>query len=107
MQNTLNPLSFDGRLNQRSYLITLMLLIAVSLPLSAMIPDIDSPDFAFWATANVVFVIFPIFAAVKRLRDIEKSVWLSLLCLVPLISIVFELWLCLQPSHFDHNERHV
>ncbi|KQZ27530.1 hypothetical protein ASD58_13035 [Duganella sp. Root1480D1] len=45
-----------------------------------------------------------IIIARRRLHDLGKSGWLSLLMVVPLVSVVFWLWLVFGPGDADSNE---
>ena len=105
MQRNTNPFSYEGRLDERTYLNTCIVFIGIGFMLSGLIPPMGEPGFALFATLNVLFVIFPIFATMKRLRDIEKSPWIAALCVIPLVSVLLIAWLSLQPSHFPQQSQ--
>lgn len=86
--------SFDGRLNRKPYFLSQLGLGVVSGIFAALFGDSTN----FFVAISVLAVSLAIFFAsvalvVKRLHDLDKKGWWALILLIPLINILFGLYL--------------
>lgn len=118
--NNLNDsaLNVGGRFGRRSYLAWNMLLgfclmIGVIL-IMALLPGaraLFSPDSNMSLPAIVALILiygavvyFSIIFLIRRLHDRNHSGWLALLVLVPVINVLFGLYILFAPGNQDNNQ---
>lgn len=53
---------------------------------------------------SIVMLVFSIMFGVQRLHDLGQSGWLYLLILVPLVNMIFWLYLAFAPGSYDSNQ---
>lgn len=96
-------ISFSGRLNRKRYFlgslcVGLAVLIAYTIleAVGALGDEFGEASLFGSLIALVLYVFVTIYGlsmAVRRLHDLDKSGWLSLIVLVPLANAVFYLWI--------------
>ena len=120
-QNQDSPFSASGRFGRLSFLAWNMLAFVIAMVIGIFIGVISafiSPElFSGTADGNlpipliiilVVFYIILIYISfifiIRRLHDLNKSGWLSLVLLVPIISFFFVLYVIFAPGTEGHND---
>lgn len=87
---------FTGRLNRLNFLLGAISIFVIS----AILSKFDGRD--AWGLFTGLAVLFSIFFGfslyIRRLHDISKSGWWSLLMLVPLVNIIFFFYLVFTDS---------
>ena len=127
--DTYSPYVADGRFGRASYIAwnflisVIMLLCFASViaiywssistlfnmpeatPESAeQIMDAIAPINAFSSLINFIFLYFIFVFSIKRLHDLNKSGWLSLLNLIPIINLFFAVWLSVSVGNEGKND---
>lgn len=112
-----HPLSPRGRFARLAYLawyliITLTVSIAVILALvifgtAGMSADpyarINSVSLVVVGVACIVFTYYAFVLTIRRLHDLNQSGWLSLLMLVPMVNVLFMLYVIIAPGNSGGN----
>lgn len=68
------------------------------------IMDAIAPINAFGSLINFVFMYFIFIFSIKRLHDLNKSGWLSLLNLIPIVNLFFAVWLSINIGDERRND---
>jgi len=58
-----------------------------------MIQEVIAPINAFVSLINFVYLYFMFVFSIKRLHDLNRSGWMSLLNIIPLVNLFFAVWL--------------
>lgn len=105
--------STDGRLNRLRY-IRYMLLLAITAGVATFVTSSMATFLTGNPTGTLVNLITGIWAIVagagnimlmiRRLHDLGKSGWFSLIALVPLIGFIFSIYLFCAPGQVGYNE---
>lgn len=86
--------SYKGRLRRKDYFIRAILL---SIPVAIMnLASENSVDPSLLFFASIIITI----QAVKRLHDINMSGWYWLLFLIPIVNLIFGLYVCIHPTNY-------
>ena len=102
-----------GRLRYFGYsvMITVLLYLllgigaAVSIPLTAGSPEATASIIAgLYGVAGIFGIVVSVFLGVQRLHDLDKSGWLWLLFLVPIVNILFSFYLLFAPGSEGENQ---
>jgi len=106
-----NALSFDGRACREeywSYYIITLLMIIIATVFSFQLGVNENAQLY----ANISFYLIPVFGVavgVRRLHDINRSGWWSLLSFIPLISVVFYFFMSIKgedgPNDYGNNHQ--
>lgn len=103
-------LSSEGTLGRFTYILSLVLLVAVTAGISyAAIEFFNHPDYfmhghfgtlgVFLAiVASLICAMIGLMQMLKRLRDMGKDAYLTLWMLVPGVNALFLLYTCVAPS---------
>ena len=59
---------------------------------------------AFVALINFIYLYFLFVFSIKRLHDLDRSGWLSLLNLIPIINLFFSAWLSIKVGSEGKNQ---
>lgn len=99
--------SSKGRVRRGTYLLQLTIALLLCVLFSLLVAMISSNTgklaYALYAL-SILFYFYARFSIViKRLHDLGKSGWLSLILLVPLINIGFGLWLLFAEGNKQEN----
>jgi uncharacterized membrane protein YhaH (DUF805 family) len=109
MNNT-SFLSSEGCIGRFSFILRLVLLAAIAAGISyAAIQFFEHPDYFHHGAFGTLGVFFAIVASLicamaglmqmlKRLRDMGKEAYLTLLMLIPGVNAFFLLYTCVAPS---------
>lgn len=65
--------------------------------------NINTASLLIMAIAYIVFFYFAIVFTIRRLHDLNQSGWLSLLLLVPLVNVLFMLYVMIAPGTRGSN----
>ncbi len=106
--------SFNGRIGRMRYLAyntgANLVMLAALIPLSggfaglAAMPDLGSAFGIVYIIANIAALIIAIMWGKRRLNDLNKSGWLMLLLIVPLVNLFFILYMmCFSGSEGSNN----
>lgn len=105
-----SPWSLKGRIGRLRYVaysfsLYLALLVPANLLLHLVFGGPGGPGNMRLLTALSLFAMaaMTMVTSTRRLNDLGHSGWLSLLILLPLINILFWLWLALAPAKADEN----
>lgn len=115
-------LSTSGRINHREYLkglfvlnYSLILLVGVGWGFWLMVYEFlgssvspaaaKSFDALFALTAFFIFFYGNIRLVIKRLHDLDRSGWFSMILFVPIINVIFVGYLVLKQGVAENNER--
>jgi uncharacterized membrane protein YhaH (DUF805 family) len=107
-----HPLSPRGRFARLAYLawylvITLIISIVAVLGIAVFgntgnsadpFAGIGTASILIMAVAYIVFFYYAIVFTIRRLHDINQTGWLSLLILVPLVNLIFMLYVMFAPG---------
>ena len=97
--------SGDGRIGRLEYFWVILGLSIVGGIASASAEISPSRFTAFLALASIIVGVWIGFAAqIKRCHDLGRSGWLSLLTLIPLINVGFQIYLLFFPGENDINK---
>lgn len=104
--------SFEGRIGRRQYWVALLLIllpVSIFCSLAAMLAASSGQSLSYMLLVLLVLTIIPLvwasFAVMaKRLHDLNKSAWWSLLCLVPYVGGLLLLTLGLPRGTRGRNE---
>lgn len=101
-----NKSVFAGRLNRKAYIIRVSIVYAVSLTLSFLILSIIGPHTmgALKIILSIIlsFVLFGFHS--RRLHDLGKSGWVSLLFLVPVLNVGLIIYMLFYKGNEFTNE---
>ncbi|SPL72483.1 DUF805 domain-containing protein [Acinetobacter stercoris] len=110
-QNNYKPLSPNGRFGRLSYLAWNCLIgLSISIVfylISFIIPipllsigenGISAAGLIILVIIYLITIYFSIIFLIRRIHDLNKSGWLSLLILVPLVNIIFALYALFAPG---------
>ena len=119
MSNTIQDSGWNasGRFGRRSYIAWNMLLgfcfmiigIIAAFILPRMSPEtldgkMSMPLMVMLVLIYGVAIYFSVIFLIRRLHDRNHNGWLSLLIFVPVVNLVFTLYLLLAPGHNESNE---
>lgn len=110
-----SPLSANGRFGRLAYLgwnmlvflVTIlfafvvgaiMAIVAPNLALSTTDGSLSIPLIIIFTIFYIALIYFSFIFAIRRLHDLNKTGWLSLLILIPLINFLFILYLIFAPG---------
>lgn len=97
--------SGDGRIGRMEYFWVILGLTIIGVIASASAEISPSRFTAFLALASIIVGVWIGFAAqIKRCHDLGRSGWLSLLTLIPLINVGFQIYLLFFPGENDINK---
>ena len=86
--------TYKGRLNRRPYVFrSLAVSILLFLLGKAFLIHLTLPLALLMLAVTIGAIIFAIFQWIQRLHDLDKSGWYLLFILVPVVSLVFGLYL--------------
>jgi len=98
-------LSTNGRLRRKDYLIRALVLSISSAILPSTAAASGSAFFAIIASlVSLVCGVLVMIQGVKRLHDIEKSGWYLLICFIPIVNIVWGLYILFKEGTRGPNE---
>lgn len=112
--NTYKPKmwALNGRIGRVQYLaysfvVSLLLIFVLSILTAVLSPMFVQPETGFFVTGIAFYLLM--FAvgfvyARRRLHDLGKSGWLSLLILLPLVNLIFGLYLLFAPGEDYPND---
>ncbi len=95
-----NPLSYKGRINRFSFAITVFGFVCLAIFGDAL-SILGDQERALGIIGVLVFVgstVLIFFATIKRLRDLKRSPWWSLLILLGIVYLIMYLCLISFPS---------
>ena len=99
--------SFKGRLNRKPFFLRQLILGLFALPISMIIrvpPVFGLQIFLMGLVVGTVISVLIFAQVVKRLHDVDKSGWYSLILFVPLINIAAILALLLLEGSRGTNQ---
>lgn len=116
-----SPLSPNGRFNRLSYLgwyglmsIIYLMVMMLLLSFTGYFSQVNATQMEYSIFSGllmpVMFVLwvvsfyFQMVFFIRRLHDLNKTGWLSLLLLVPIIQLFFSLYVLLAPGTPQHND---
>lgn len=113
----LSPFSTKGRFNRLTYLawtalitifiLVLLMILVIFMP-NTLNAAMNHPNSIVIKIMGMVFnfisLIFYMICSVKRLHDFNKSGWLSLIILIPLINLIFMLYLACHHGDTEPNK---
>lgn len=86
-----------------SYWISIAIVFAVALVLGFAAAG-DARMMFLQSLAYLPMLIVVFIMTIRRLNDLDRSGWWSLLMLVPVVNFLFGLWLMVWPGNKDENE---
>jgi len=106
--------SFSGRIGRMRYLAynvgANLVMLAALVPLSggmaglAAMPDFGSTFGIIYIVANIVGFVIAIMWGKRRLNDLNRTGWLMFLLIVPLVNLIFIIYLiCFRGSEGPNN----
>ncbi len=106
--------SFSGRIGRMRYLAynvgANLVMLAALVPLSggmaglAAMPDFGSAFGIIYVVANIVGFVIAIMWGKRRLNDLNRTGWLMFLLIVPLVNLIFIIYLiCFRGSEGPNN----
>ena len=98
-----NPLMFSGRIGRLIYFITTFSAYLLAAGINYLTKTFYSTSLIIplFIVGLTVLLIIPFFAAIKRLRDINVSIWFALLLFIPYVSIIGHILLICIKSYYD------
>ena len=88
------PITFSGRLNRLPFFLIWALMMALSFVLGFLTEKFPNALVIFATLAVALYIsIYQVSAFIRRLHDIDKTAWLTLLVFVPIINFIFVLYL--------------
>lgn len=107
-------LSFSGRIGRMRYLAynagANLVMLAALIPLSggmaglAAMPDLGSAFGILYIVLNVAALVIAVMWGKRRLNDLNRTGWLMLLLIVPVVNLLFILYLiCFSGSEGSNN----
>lgn len=90
---------YQGRLNRRNYIVWVILVSAVVGLLADFLKDMAPLAFVLYLASIAITMS----AAVRRLHDFNKTGWLALLFLIPLINLILGLFLIFKKGDSGKN----
>ena len=98
------PLTFSGRLNRLRFLLANLMLSAVCLSLALLLSFLtfDSPAASY--PLLVLEFVWSFSLVIRRLHDLDAGGWFSLLIFVPLVNLVFLLYVFLKKGTAGPNK---
>ena len=103
-------LSFEGRARRSEYwLVTLVLTLLMVPALIAEIIGEEYPEYALFAAVYILVLLIPIIylnlaVSVRRLHDLGINGWFVLLGSVPLLNIVFNVYIAFFKGKDEDNK---
>lgn len=91
---------YQGRINRRNYIVWAMLVSAVVGLLADFLKDMGPLVYVLYLASLVITMS----AAVRRLHDFNKSGWLALLFIIPLVNLVLGLFLIFKKGDSGKNK---
>lgn len=110
------PYSPAGRFGRLSYLawsgISAFIggiIMAIAAPAVLSPTATDAEALALFTSGGMLLVMIPMFVlgvifGIRRLHDLNKSGWMLLLFIVPIVNIFFALWMTLMPGSDGSND---
>ena len=96
-----NIFSYKGEITRQSFIVTtlLMLIPAIFLAMMSQAAGKSGTEgiLAFTGLCQLLLGVLVIFAAAKRYRNMGKNPYLSLLMLIPLVSLIVWFYLAIKP----------
>ncbi len=98
-----------GRLRYFAYsigiVLALYLAMGISMGLATLLPESAGTIISAIITivAAIAMIYISIVLMIQRLHDTDKSGWLSLIMLIPIISIIFTFYLWFMPGSAEQN----
>ena len=87
-------ITFSGRLNRLPFFLIWALMMALSFALGFLTEKFPNGLVIFATLAVALYIsIYQVSAFIRRLHDIDKTAWLTLLVFVPVINFIFVLYL--------------
>lgn len=105
-------LSADGRIGRLRYfaysigiVLALYLVMGISMGLATMLPESAGTIVTALITivAAIAMVYISVVLIIQRLHDTDKTGWLSLIMLIPIVSIIFTFYLWFMPGSAEQN----
>ncbi len=104
--------AMEGRIGRLRYLaymmgVSILLMFAIAIPLMILAAILGLGEIGrtiLLGVAYIPVVVFCFALAVRRLNDMNKSGWLSLLNLIPIVNIFVGLWLLCGPGDQGGNQ---
>ena len=84
-------LCFDGRINRKVFLFRNLILYGISIVVHLLMWLIFSSA-ASWIV-SVAFAAPGFSLGIRRLHDLDKTGWFSLIYFIPVVNVIFELYL--------------
>lgn len=102
----INPIGFTGRISRLDYFISLLIWISY-IAIWFILGIFLKSAIGNFPAAGLLFVFnFPLYfsAVVRRLHDINKTGWLSLLSLIPVVGIILTIYLLFPKGDYTSNK---
>ncbi len=101
-----NMFSYHGRIGRlRFFGISLLLYLVSALMLFLFeIVRYEASVIVIAYVVWIVLIVISVFNQIKRLHDLKKPGWLWILMFVPLVNLIFGLYLLLWPSAWTDEE---
>ena len=101
-----NYANFNGRAARSEYWYFVLFMVIVMIGLSVLAGILSI--FSYVLLAFYLAILIPSIAvAVRRMHDTDKSGWLVLLSLIPLVGLIVLYWFCLRgtvgPNNFGED----
>jgi len=97
--------SVNGRLRRKDYLIRSFLLAIPAALINLLLQSsMDSGTIVFGLIISIVITVLMMIQAVKRLHDINMSGWYWLIFLIPIVNVVFGLYVLFKDGTPGYNE---
>ncbi len=84
-------LYFDGRINRRVFLFRNLILYVISIVVNFLV-WLALSSAALWIV-SAAFAAPGFSLAIRRLHDLDKTGWFSLIYFIPIVNIIFEFYL--------------
>lgn len=92
---------YAGRLNRRNYALGVLMLFIVGVSANTFLKENNL--FLINTLLVLVSLLFVVSLDVRRLHDVKKSGWWTILGFVPLVNIIFLFYLLKQPGDEKEN----
>ena len=97
--------SINGRLRRKEYFLRFIFFMVGITVLGARVENLDENSvLAIGLSFIIIFILVLLFMQdIKRLHDMNKSGWLVLINFIPIINLVFMIYLLLNPGTDGEN----
>lgn len=96
--------SATGRINRKPFFFRMFILAVISVFISSLPFDDQPALFGFIIISFVILTFFQILQMIKRCQDLSLSGWYTLLSLIPLLNVIFMLYLFFKKGVIGANE---